>query len=70
MKQQACEATGVEFISLDEVKGLEEYQCGMGITVYDSEGNPHTVEHDGVADHPGNAGMKWIAEKIIEVVKE
>lgn len=54
MKQQACEATGVEFISLDEVKGLEEYQCGMGTIVYDSEGNPHSVEHSGVAKHPGD----------------
>ena len=70
MKQKASEKTGVEFISLDEIKGLEEYHCGMDTTVYDSEGNTHTVEHADVADHPGNAGMKWIAEKIIEVVKE
>lgn len=70
MKQKASEETRVEFISLDEIKGLEEYQCGMDTTVYDSEGNPHTVEHDGVADHPGNAGMKWIADRIIDVVKE
>lgn len=70
MKQQACEATGVEFVSLDEIKGLEEYQCGMDTTVYDSEGNPHTVEHDGVAKHPGDTGMKWIADRIIQLVKE
>ena len=70
MKQQACEATGVEFISLDEIKGLEKYQCGMDTTVYDSDGGSHTVEHAGVADHPGDEGMKWIADKIIEVVKE
>ncbi len=70
MKQQACEATGVEFISLDEIKGSEEYQCGMDTTVYDSDGGPHTVEHAGVAKHPGDIGMKWIADKIIDVVKE
>lgn len=70
MKQQACEETGVKFISLDEIKGLEECQCGMNTTVYDSEGNPHTVEHDGVAKHPGDAGMKWIADRIVEEVKE
>ena len=70
MKQKACEETGVEFISLDEIKGLEEYQCGMDTTVYDSDGNSHTVEHSGVADHPGDLGMKWIADIIIEAVKE
>lgn len=69
MKQKACEETGVEFISLDEIKGLEEYQCGMNTTVYDSEGNPHTVEHAGVAGHPGDLGMKWIADRIVEEVK-
>ena len=69
MKQKACERTKVEFISLDEIKGLKKYQCGMGTIVYDNNGKPHTVEHAGVANHPGNAGMKWIANRIIEVVK-
>ena len=58
MKQQACEATGVEFISLVEIKELEEYQCGMDTTVYDSDGGSHTVEHAGVAYHPSDLGMK------------
>lgn len=70
MKQQACEEAGVKFISLDEIKGIEQYQCGMDTTVYDSEGNPHTVEHSGVARHPGDAGMKRIADQIVEAVKE
>lgn len=70
MKRKVCEETGVEFISLDEIKGLEVYQCGMDTTVYDSDGGPHTVEHAGVAGHPGDLGMKWIADRIIEVVKE
>ena len=70
MKQKACEETGVEFISLGEIKGLEEYQCGMDTTVYDSDGSSHTVEHSGVAKHPGDLGMKWIADRIIDVVKE
>ena len=69
MKQKACEKTKVEFVSLDEIKGLKKYQCGIGTTVYDNNGNPHTVEHAGVANHPGDAGMKWIAERIIKIVK-
>lgn len=70
MKQKACEETGVEFTSLGEIKGLEEYRCGMNTIVYDSDGGPHTVDHVGVADHPGDPGMKWIADRIIEVVKD
>lgn len=70
MKHKACEDTGVEFISLDEIKGLGEYQCGMDTTVYDSDGSSHTVEHSGVAKHPGDLGMKWIADRIIDVVRE
>lgn len=70
MKHKACEETGVEFISLDEIKGLEEYQCGMNTIVYDSDGSPHTVDHVGVADHPGDPGMKWIADMIIQLVRE
>lgn len=65
MKKEACEKCGVSFVSLDEIKGKEKYQCGLGTTVYDEEGNPHVVEHDGVAMHPGDEGMKWIAEKIL-----
>ena len=53
-----------------QIKGKDKYYCGMETTVYDSEGNPHTVEHSGVARHPGDEGMKWIADKSIEEVKE
>ena len=42
----------------------------MNTIVYDSDGGPHTVDHAGVADHPGDPGMKWIADRIIEVVKD
>lgn len=68
-KRAATEKLGVEYISLDEIKGNPEYQCGIGTTVYDTEGHPHVVEHNGVALHPGDKGMRYIAEKIIEDLK-
>lgn len=70
MKRQACEETGVKFLSLDEIKRSNQYQCGINTTVYDSDGKPHIVDHTGVADHPGDAGMQWIADQIVKVVKE
>lgn len=70
MKQEACENCGVTFVSLDYIKGNKKYQCGLGTAVYDKNGNPHTVEHDGVAVHPNDEGMKWIAERVFDEVKK
>ena len=70
MKQQACEATGVEFIILDSIKRHRRILVWYGYHIYDSDGSPHTVEHAGVANHPGDAGMMWISDRIIEVVKD
>ena len=42
----------------------------MGTTFYDNNINPHIVEHAGVANHPGDAGMKWIADRVLEKVKK
>ena len=69
MKIDASTNTGVTFISLDEIKGNPEYQCGLGTIVYDVDGNKHIVEHEGVAGHPGDKGMKFIADSIIEALK-
>lgn len=70
MKKQACEATGVTFVDLSPIKGLEEYQCGIGVAVYDEEKNRRIVEHCGVAKHPNDKGMKWIADRVLEKVKK
>ena len=56
----------VVMIEYLQIKGKDEYYCGMETTVYESEGNPHTAEHSGVVRHPGDEGMKWIVDKIIE----
>ena len=68
MEFNACALTGAEYVSLDGIAGNEDYYCGIGTTVYDKYGNEHTVEHEGVAMHPGDAGMAAIAERIIEAI--
>lgn len=69
LKKEVANNTGVTFIDLDEIRGKSEFQCGMGTVVYDSDGGKHTVEHSGVAKHPGDKGMEYIANAIISVVQ-
>lgn len=70
MKKEVAENTGVPFASLADIRGLEEYQCGIGTIVYDEDNNKHKVTHEGVAVHPGDGGMYAIATAIIEQLKK
>ena len=67
-KVEAVNNTGVQFVNLDEIKEKAEYQCGIGTVVYDFYGG-HTVEHEGVARHPGDKGMGYIADGIISKLR-
>ena len=69
MKQNAAEKTGAEYISLKDIQGRTEAEAGTGAVVYDAAGNPHTIENTDVAAHPGDRGMKVIADMIIEVLR-
>lgn len=68
MKKEAADSCNVKYVNLDEIKDNSEYQCGLGTVVYDTEGNGHTVEHDGVAKHPNDKGMLYIANAIINSI--
>ena len=70
LKEKAANNTGADFVSLSLIKGKSEYQCGMDTTVYDSEGREHIVKHEGVASHPGDKGMEYIAESVIAVIEK
>ena len=69
MKREAAEKTGATFVSLEEIRDNPEYQAGIGAVVYDPEGNPHTVENRDVAGHPGDRGKQYIADRVIEALK-
>lgn len=69
MKKEAADKCGAIFVDMSEIKDNSTYQCGMKTVVYDSDGNPHTVEHEGVAIHPGDLGMQYIAEAIISALE-
>ena len=69
IKERVAQKFGAAFVSLEEIKNRPEYQCGLGTTVYDADGNAYVVEHSGVAVHPGDAGMQFIANRILAWVQ-
>lgn len=69
LKRNAVEGMDVDFVDLKDIRGNSEYQAGMGTVVYDADGAGHVIEHEGVAAHPGDKGMDYYAEKIMEFVK-
>lgn len=69
LKRTAANATGVTFVSLNDIVGDPEYQSAMGAIVYDPEGGEHEVDHGGVAGHPGDKGMEYIAQTILNAVE-
>ena len=68
MKREAADKTGAEFISLEEIRDNPAYQAGIGATVYDAAGEPHTIENADVAAHPGDSAMQYIADRITEAI--
>jgi len=69
-KKKACETTDTTFVDLSSMWDDPSYEAGMGTTVYGSDGKAHTIEHDGVAKHPGDKGMQKIAELTYKAIKK
>ena len=69
LKREAVEGCGVLFVDLNEIRGKEEYQCGYDTIVYGDDGTAHTVTHSGVASHPGDAAMEYIADAVIASIE-
>lgn len=68
IKEEVAIVADVSFVSLDEIKGDDAYRCGLGTTVYDENGHPHIVEHEGVAIHPNDLAMEYIANSVISFI--
>ena len=69
MKEKAAQTCNVGFGPLSDIKGNADYQVGLGSIVYDKDGNGHIIEHSGVAEHPNDKGMLYIAETVEKMIK-
>ena len=52
LKKAVADELTIPFADLSAARGNTLYHCGMGTTVYGDDGAPHTVDHQGVANHP------------------
>lgn len=68
IKEVIAERHNLPFADLTEMQNNPEYLSSMGATVYDEEGNPHIIDHTGVAGHPGDKGMKFIGDAILALL--
>lgn len=70
VKKSAADEAGVTYVELAEIQDDPNYEAGMVMMVEGDDGKEHEIEHSGVAKHPGDTGMKWIAKKIVEKIEK
>ena len=63
--QKACAYTGCLFVDFSDLR-TSENQGAIGNTITYPDGSSSTVEASGVASHPGDKGMKAIADRLLE----
>lgn len=68
MKIRASEKCGVHIADISAIKDNPDYMCGLDTKVTGDDGEFHLVKHAGLARHPGDKGMKYIADRIIECI--
>lgn len=64
VKEKIAERNDCVYISLKDIQDIAYYKSKIGNQVYDDEKNSIVVDKESVAKHPGNEGMKYIAEQI------
>ena len=67
MRKQAAENQSVLFADLSEIIGNKEYQSQKGTICTLDDGSTIAVSKE-AATHPGDKGMEYIANKVIEEI--
>lgn len=65
IKKEAASSEHVGYADLSAIQGKEEYMAGMGTLVEGDDGQEHKINHEGVAKHPGDKGMQYIANSVL-----
>lgn len=68
IKRSVCATLGISFADLSQYTERPDFQVGMGTTIYKENNDTFSVTNSGVAVHPGNVGMRCIAQSIIRVI--
>ena len=68
MKKVACKTTHIPFIDLSAYSIASNFKSAMGTTIHSDDGSLFTVTNSGVAGHPGDHGMKIIAQEVLKVI--
>lgn len=67
IKLNTCISLRINFVSLDAIQ-TDQYRRAKNDTVYDDEGNPHTISHSGTTMHPNDKAFEFIASEIINLI--
>lgn len=68
MRKEAAKNSNCEFADLSEVIGDSKYQSKTGLECYLSDGTTINVSEE-ASTHPGDLGMEYIADKVINLIK-
>ncbi len=68
-KMDVAAKQGCAFADISSIRGDRSYRAARGDKVLGDDGKLHTVTNAAVIKHPNDAGMKFIADKILEAIQ-
>lgn len=62
----ACQSYGAEYVDISLVSTDAKYMSYIGASIIGADGKTQYIDNSGVASHPGDEGMRVIADFIIQ----